>query len=46
MAVAIEMMKRNSYLDELRGFTQVVDWDVRKPLATYWTASRRGTGRR
>ena len=46
MAVAIEMMKRNSYLDELRGFTQVIDWDVKKPLATYWAASRRGTGRR
>ncbi len=45
-AVAIETMKRNSYLDELRGFTQVIDWDVRKPLATYWAASRRGTGRR
>lgn len=45
-AVALEMMKRNGYLDELREFTQVIDWDVKKPLATYWTASRRGTGRR
>ncbi len=45
-AMAMEMMKRNSYLDELRGFTEVIDWDVRKPLSTYWAASRRGTGRR
>ena len=45
-AIAIEMMKRNGYLDELRSFTEVIDWDVRKPLATYWRASRRGTRRR
>ncbi len=45
-AVALEMMKRNGYLDELREFTQVIDWDVKKPLATYWAAARRGTGRR